>query len=29
MSMLGRIGFENGKDLGESRGGQDPIEGTT
>jgi len=27
MSMLGRIAFENGKDLGESRGGQDPKEG--
>lgn len=24
-----RIAFENGKDLGESRGGQDPKEGTT
>lgn len=27
--MLGRIAFENGKELAESRGGQDPKEGTT
>ena len=25
--MLGRIAFENGKELAESRGGQDPKEG--